>query len=207
MVQDLNQSYRLLGVDELASPAEVKRAYRRLALTLHPDRNPKRSDAAERFEELKRAYAAVLAMAEFRALIRPDDKSEPAPHRLDWRLRDIETDGLDVVYRLDVDLADGGGLAALPHRHDQTCPACQGGGSVERWSWSRLSYLVKPCRKCRGRGRLERVKTLNVRLPAWLKAGSRLRLAGRGLLEAATGLRGDLLLEITSTELHAETAA
>ena len=49
--------YEVLGVDRSASDADVKKAFRRLAMRYHPDRNPDQSEeAANRFKEAKRAY-------------------------------------------------------------------------------------------------------------------------------------------------------
>jgi DnaJ-class molecular chaperone len=47
--------YDVLGVDKKASTEEIKRAYRKLALQYHPDRN-KEKDAAEKFKEINEAY-------------------------------------------------------------------------------------------------------------------------------------------------------
>ena len=59
--------YEVLGVDRGASDADVKKAYRRLAMRYHPDRNPDQSDeSANRFKEAKRAYE-VLSDTEKRA--------------------------------------------------------------------------------------------------------------------------------------------
>ncbi|UCF68842.1 MAG: molecular chaperone DnaJ [Acidobacteriota bacterium] len=51
--------YNVLGVERDASADQVKKAYRRRALELHPDRNPDRADAEERFKELSEAYAVL----------------------------------------------------------------------------------------------------------------------------------------------------
>ncbi|MBP7147173.1 MAG: molecular chaperone DnaJ [Acidobacteria bacterium] len=58
--------YEILGVARDATHEEIKKAYRKLALELHPDRNPDRHDAEERFKELSEAYA-VLGNPEKRA--------------------------------------------------------------------------------------------------------------------------------------------
>jgi len=51
--------YKVLGLTPAATQAEVKRAYRRLALEHHPDRNPGDPDAAVRFIEISEAYETL----------------------------------------------------------------------------------------------------------------------------------------------------
>src|ERR671917_1893250 len=48
--------YAVLGVQRNASDEEVKKAYRKLAMTYHPDRNGGSKDAEERFKEITEAY-------------------------------------------------------------------------------------------------------------------------------------------------------
>ena len=52
--------YRLLGVHLEATEDEIRRAYRRLALQWHPDRNPGSAEAEERFKEISEAYAVLI---------------------------------------------------------------------------------------------------------------------------------------------------
>lgn len=51
--------YEVLGVDRNASDEEIKKAYRKLALKFHPDRNPGDKSAEEKFKELGEAYEAL----------------------------------------------------------------------------------------------------------------------------------------------------
>jgi molecular chaperone DnaJ len=59
--------YEILGVQSKASDEEIKRAYRRLAMKNHPDRNPGSADAEARFKECAEAYE-VLSDPERRAM-------------------------------------------------------------------------------------------------------------------------------------------
>jgi len=58
--------YEVLGVERSASEAELKKAYRRLAMKYHPDRNPDDAAAEAKFKEAKEAHD-VLSSAEKKA--------------------------------------------------------------------------------------------------------------------------------------------
>ena len=58
--------YEVLGISKNASEAEIKKAYRRMAMKYHPDRNPDDEEAAHKFKEAKEAYE-VLSDAQKRS--------------------------------------------------------------------------------------------------------------------------------------------
>ena len=71
----------------------------------------------------------------------------------------------------------------------QTCPACKGAGTV----------ISNPCKRCHGRGRVSKTKTLNVKVPAGVDDGDRIRLSGEGEAGRNGGPPGDLYVEIRVT--------
>lgn len=51
--------YKILGVDKNASATDIKKAYRKLALKYHPDRNKDNKEAEEKFKKISEAYAVL----------------------------------------------------------------------------------------------------------------------------------------------------
>jgi molecular chaperone DnaJ len=68
----------------------------------------------------------------------------------------------------------------------QTCPNCQGTGSV----------IEKPCRSCGGEGRLEKTSRIKLKIPVGIDHGSRLRSTGNGEAGVRSGGRGDLYVVV-----------
>src|SRR5512140_3757352 len=63
---DYKDYYQVLGVERSASADDVRKAYRKLAMQYHPDRNPGNKQAEDRFKEINEAYQ-VLSDSQKRA--------------------------------------------------------------------------------------------------------------------------------------------
>ena len=72
----------------------------------------------------------------------------------------------------------------------RTCPACQGAGQI----------IKERCPDCRGQGRIERDKTIDLRIPAGVDTGTRLRVPGEGEAGANSGPSGDLYVVLDVKE-------
>ncbi len=57
---DKRDYYEILGVDRNASASDIKKAYRKLAVKFHPDKNPDDKEAEDRFKELGEAYEILM---------------------------------------------------------------------------------------------------------------------------------------------------
>jgi molecular chaperone DnaJ len=69
----------------------------------------------------------------------------------------------------------------------QTCPACRGRGKT----------ITDPCGTCRGQGRMEKTKTLSVKVPPGVDTGDRIRLSGEGEAGPEGGPAGDLFVQMS----------
>ena len=72
---------------------------------------------------------------------------------------------------------------------ERTCPRCGGSGRL----------ILDPCTTCHGHGQVRKERTLQVRIPAGVDDGSRIRLAGEGDAGGRGGPRGDLYLFLSVT--------
>jgi len=68
----------------------------------------------------------------------------------------------------------------------RTCPSCKGSGRM----------VKKVCKECNGKGTVLKKETLNIKVPAGVDTGSRLKLSGRGGAGVNGGQPGDLHIEI-----------
>ena len=56
---DYKDYYKILGIERNASEEDIRKAYRKLAMQYHPDRNPNDKQAEERFKEINEAYQVL----------------------------------------------------------------------------------------------------------------------------------------------------
>ncbi|MEO0681690.1 MAG: molecular chaperone DnaJ [Pseudomonadota bacterium] len=69
---------------------------------------------------------------------------------------------------------------------ERTCPTCGGRGTI----------IKNPCKVCAGAGRVQKDRRLQVKIPAGVETGTRIRLAGEGEAGVAGGPAGDLYIFI-----------
>ncbi len=219
-------AYTLLGVSPGVDQHELKRAYRRMAMRWHPDRNAD-PDAPEQFKALRTAYESLIATvgtpatedteaqarAETAAAPADEPAEEPAPPRGADRRMDLSltleeaflgcTSEVVLARGVVCESCSGSGEEALSV--SRLCEPCRGSGRLRDADGlarcascgGRGYRSTQPCSACAGSGCQQRGRTISVGVPAGLVDGDELRLAGEG--EPCTdprGLPGDLRLRI-----------
>jgi len=106
----------------------------------------------------------------------PDGFEEPSQ-----RGRDVEA---DIMVTLEEAL--NGSLRPVSLRRNTTCERCGGNGEIKN----------RPCPECQGTGRTSKIQNYQVKIPAGVREGQRLRLAGRGEAGVGRGSAGDLFLRV-----------
>src|SRR5580704_11100540 len=164
--------YKVLDVPKTATEAEVKKAYRRLAMKYHPDRNPDDREAEERFKEAKEA-SEVLTDSHKRALYDQQLDLDQAVfgHQVEIevaKLAECETchgsGAAKGSTATTCESCGGAGQVRVSQgffQLQQTCPRCRGSGTVIR----------NPCDSCLGQGRVRRTRKLSVKIPAGVDSG------------------------------------
>ncbi|MFN3303580.1 MAG: molecular chaperone DnaJ [Roseateles sp.] len=254
--------YEVLGVAKNATEEDIKKAYRKLAMKYHPDRN--QGDGAkaaeEKFKEAKEAYE-MLTDAQKRAAYDQYGHAGVDPNMGGGGFRggagaegfggfaeafgDIFGDifggqaggrrgggqqvyrGSDLSYAMEITLEEAargketqiripswencetcGGSGAKPGTSAKTCGSCGGSGTVHmRQGFFSIQQtcphchgtgkiIPEPCTACSGQGKVKKQKTLEVKIPAGINEGMRIRSAGNGEPGVNGGPAGDLYIEI-----------
>jgi curved DNA-binding protein len=202
--------YNILGVAKNASDDEIKKAYRKLAMKYHPDRNPNKKEAEERFKEINEAYA-VLSDKEKRKqydtfgaegfqqrftqedIFRGFDFDEILSSLFGGRgRREFRFGGRGGADFGDLFGRQGGfqDTGRTPQRgedivYEIAIPLEEAASGGEK----RISY--------RRNGKVEEV---SVRIPRGIPSGKKLRLAGKGGEGRNGGPPGDLYLQVSVRE-------
>lgn len=203
--------YQILGVARDASAEDIKKAYRRLARKYHPDVS-KESHAEDRFKEVAEAYE-VLRDAEKRAAYdqlgrnwQAGQEFRPPPGWQGGQSRQRRpADGFsgqdfsDFFESMFGNLHGRGGFAGarggFQSAGQSQTVALEISLEEAYHGGTRALQLQAPERDASG-GVITRTRTLNVKIPAGVANGQKIRLAGQGNAGSGGGPSGDLYLEM-----------
>ena len=210
-----NDYYKTLGVEKGADPEAIKKAYRKLALKFHPDRNPGNREAEEKFKKISEAYA-VLSDTEKRKQYdsfgsdqfsrRYSQEDIFRNFDLNEILRDFGFGGAGGNERVFRGAGRRGGYTfrtggdPLRDLFGQGQPDYEPPQKGEDLHYN-LSITLEESvsgadKKLALQQELE-VHEISVRIPAGISTGKKLRLAGKGHPGVHGGPAGDLYLNIT----------
>ena len=188
--------YAVLGVEKTASTEAIKKAYRKLAIKYHPDKNPGDKQAEERFKEITEAYA-VLSDAEKR---RQYDQFGEAGFHQRFSQEDIFRNvDLNTIFRE----FGFGGDDLFGQLFGGRGASFHGGRGRPIKGQDLLLRLAIPFRQAILGGerhidltRHGHAEPIKVRIPPGVETGQKLRLAGKGAPSPMGGPPGDLYIEI-----------
>jgi curved DNA-binding protein len=202
--------YEILGVNKSASDEEIKRAYRKLAMKYHPDKNPNKKDAEERFKEINEAYA-VLGDKEKRKQYETFGK-EGFHQRFTQEdiFRGFDFD--DILSGLFGGRgrrefryggrggSDFGDLFTGQGTYQDMSRRPQKGEDILYELSISLEEAVLGGEKRISYRKNGKVEEVSVRIPKGIETGKKLRLSGKGMEGRKGGPSGDLYLQISVRE-------
>lgn len=198
----MKDPYDVLGVQKTANEAAIRAAYRKLAKRHHPDLNPGKPEAAERFKEINAAND-ILSDPEKRARydrgeIDAAGNEKPPEHPY---YRDFGDAPGHEKYHANIDPEDLESIFAHAFGGGASGPFATGGGRRFSARGSDAHYTLTIGFLDAANGTMRRItlpegRTLDVRIPAGVRDGHMLRLKGQGMPGLGDGPPGDALVEI-----------